>query len=450
MNRKELQALLRALETMKDDIEPDQDWMKSDRAALLSHVREVEPVVPEGMRGAVKRIFATLIPREVIQVVRGPVMSVLAVIVVVAGGSIAGVSASERSLPGDFLYPVKIAAEQTQLVFTTNKTDRLRLKTKFVERRVQEIKFVASSNDQEKPERVKEAAANLKRDLDTVKNQLEEVKGASAKEGVEAAMLLDKTSTEIAKELESVKAALTGDAKHSISEAETAAVNTSFRAVEILIQSEQDPETERIVIDGGLVDSISEKVKSLENELAQISLKMKEVEELEKSQAEETAAAGESEESVTSTKAVTETSSTKVAESNEESDGEEGAQTASADTAKAGSADPIATATKQLEEIKALLEKNELNTIPDKLLLVAKAAAEAERILAEKQEALGLTESEEPEEAASDSESSGEEATSTQEVTDTPGEDSTSTEENAETKTQSNSSNTSSTTTKET
>ncbi|MBI2633991.1 MAG: hypothetical protein HYW80_01630 [Parcubacteria group bacterium] len=50
-----------------------------------------------------------------------------------------GVSwASQKSLPNDFLYPVKIATEKTKLALAPNKIERARLRVEFSEKRIQE------------------------------------------------------------------------------------------------------------------------------------------------------------------------------------------------------------------------------------------------------------------------------------------------------------------------
>lgn len=390
MSRKELQELQYALKTMKEGVEPDLDWMQSDRSALLSHIEGTMPAAPEGMSGVAKTVVGKLFPREAIQLIRGPVVAALSVLIFVTGGSIASVSASERSLPGDFLYPVKIAAEQTRLVLTTNKSDRLRLKTEFVERRVQEIKTVAESDAADKQERVKVAAEGLKRDLDTVNHQLEEVRDSSAKDSVVAAKLLDKKSTDIAKELKSVKATLPAEAKKSVSDAEAAAVNTSVKAVGVLIESKKNPESEHDVTDDELMRSISDKVNDIEAGLAETANKLQ----VPLEESEETASSDDGGEAE------------KTAETTETTEGQ---------SEPVEKKDSILAAEESLSEARRLLENNELDEIPEKLLLAVKAAREAEQEAADQGEEAPAEEepTSEPTEPATSTESSIENQTDT-------------------------------------
>lgn len=338
MNRKELKALTQALEAMKEQVRPDAGWKQSNRELLLSEVKS-SVTRTAGWRDGVKSFAKQFLPTEVLQLVRGPVVAVVSIIIVALGGSIASVSASERSLPGDLLYPIKIVAEQTRLVFTTNKSSKLKLKTEFVERRVSEIKTVAASDDNQKPEKVKAAAENIKRDLNTVKNQLQEVKSVSTKDSVEAAKLVDKKSVEIAKELKDVKEGTTGEVKKTVAEAEVAAVNTSVKAVEVLIEAKKNPEVEEHVSDEELTQSIKDKVENLEKGIAATAEKLN----------VDVGSTG----TATSSTVVTATTTT------------EGTQ-------------PIEAATESLNEAKALLQENKLDEVPDKLIEAVKAAADAE------------------------------------------------------------------------
>jgi hypothetical protein len=53
-------------------------------------------------------------------------------------GGLTAAAASDRSLPGDPLYGVKLVAEQTQLTITFNSADRARLQLRFADVRLQE------------------------------------------------------------------------------------------------------------------------------------------------------------------------------------------------------------------------------------------------------------------------------------------------------------------------
>jgi len=397
---------MKTLEKTKETIKPDRDWLQSDRAALLSHVRESMPAKPIGFKGATKALLGRVFPREAVQFVRGPVIAVIAVIAVVTGGSMASVSASGRSLPGDFLYPIKIATEQTRLALTSSKIERLELKVAFVERRVLELQAVADSVDPEKHEHVKATAGYLKRDLDTVERQIDEVKMLLG--SVEAVKKLDGRITEIVSMLGQIKDGLVDDNKRSVSEAEDAAVNTSVKVVQVLIESKRNPDTQNDVSDEELAESISSKVDALEQDLAETAEKRKfssedEAEAVEKdaeAEAAEVASDEGADEGVDAT-------STSEESSREADDDDENLD-------EIFGSDPLLAAANSLEEARRLLENNELDAIPEKLLEAIAAAKRAEREAEERaaeQEAQESSESDEQVDSGSDS-------TSTQETLD--------------------------------
>ncbi len=75
---------------------------------------------------------------------------VLALVLVLAGGGL--VTAAAGSMPDSFLYPVKLATEEVQLVLAPSQMDRARLYADFADRRVAEIVYMAEQGDAEQVE----------------------------------------------------------------------------------------------------------------------------------------------------------------------------------------------------------------------------------------------------------------------------------------------------------
>lgn len=72
------------------------------------------------------------------------VMAVVLVVLLVGGGTVA---AASDSMPDEVLYPVKIASEQTQLVFTFSALSKAELYVNLADKRVSEIIYVANKGD---------------------------------------------------------------------------------------------------------------------------------------------------------------------------------------------------------------------------------------------------------------------------------------------------------------
>lgn len=273
----------------------------------------------------------TFAPAKLLQLMRAPALAGLSAIVAVLGGSLMSVNASERSVPGDFLYPIKLASEQTRLALTSDKGDRVRLKTEFVDRRVQEMKIIVKAPEKNS-ERVREAAVNLKRDLDTVKNQLNEVQQeSSASKSAELAKMVDEKTVHITEELNAVKGEATLEAKSAVAEAQAQAVQTGVAAMAVLIEANAQDQGTHVTSDAEVTQVLQNKVDGLRASIDDSAERMRSA-----------SASGTIEQSAT------------------------------------GTTPQIATASSTLSEVKILLDENKLGEATDKLAEAARSTAQAE------------------------------------------------------------------------
>ncbi|GEM_PF-1541735 len=272
MNQRDFQRKLQLIRSAERGIQPDSAWVLRTRERLLMQVSNTLSAESAPAHHQLREFWRRFIPTQWLELVRGPALATLSIFGIVAGGSIMSVSAAEQSLPGDFLYPVKLAGEQTQLIFTKSRSQKLKLKTGFVERRVKEIQAIASGDEPKKGERIKAAAETLRRDLDTVKNQLTEVSDNKNKEDslgqvVEAAKLVDQKSAEVAATLKDVKPSLPAEAQGKVGEVETAAVATGVKALQVLIDSQNHPDAQGEVTKEDISRSIQGKVDGIQDQI---------------------------------------------------------------------------------------------------------------------------------------------------------------------------------------
>ncbi|MCC7522714.1 hypothetical protein IT407_02860 [Candidatus Uhrbacteria bacterium] len=330
MNKRDLLQKLASVRSTERGIVPDQAWVARTRETLLMQVRNSASTAPVRSQRQAKIAVQHFIPEKLMNLLRAPALAMSAVLMAVLGGSIASVNASERSVPGDFLYPIKIASEQTRLALVSDKSDKLKLKTEFVERRVQEIKSIATAVEK-KPALLKEAAAGLKRDLDTVKQQLADVnKNELPADAAQAAKLVDQKTEAIVNELKQVKSEISSEAGSSLSEVEAAAVHTGVTAIEVLLQTKNNPDAQSVVSEADVLQSITNKVASLQNTLDITAQKLQSL----------------------SSSTTQSTSSSSVPE--------------------------ILMASTTLEQAKTLVSENKLDQVSDKLIEAAKTTAQAE------------------------------------------------------------------------
>ncbi|GEM_PF-805300 len=218
-------------------MKPDAVWVANTRKTLLMQVRNSQPA-PIKATATVNRAFNIFLPVISFKWMRTPTAIISTVILAIFGGSFLSVSASEQALPGDFLYSIKLASEQARMAMVKSPDERIKLKAEFTERRVHEMKQVIDSPRADKSDCVKQSAEVLKRDMDTIKNQLDEVKKTSAPEQAKATVaLIDQKIATLIADLQSSKIKLSASERVKLSEAQAAASDTSLKAIEVLLKT---------------------------------------------------------------------------------------------------------------------------------------------------------------------------------------------------------------------
>lgn len=253
---------LRALRLLEERIQPDEAWVKRTREILRMQVANSLPTERVSAGRALLVSVRSFFVKRAFPAVRGPALAISSVFVLAFGGSIASVSAAENSLPGDFLYSLKLATEQARLAFTSGKQEKLKLKVEFTTRRAEELKKVARTDDSSKSARVRQATEILKRDLNTLKQQLDDVKSeASPKDVADAARLVDQKSIEVVQALQETKADLSDESKKNVVEAQAAASDAGVKAIEVL--NEKHNESEEVVGKEEMVQVIQDHTKAV-------------------------------------------------------------------------------------------------------------------------------------------------------------------------------------------
>ena len=355
MNKRHLKIAVRQLRDAERRIRPDAAWVARTRNILLKEVRrDALHRAPVSFGARIKALILSFVPRPLVETIRGPVMAVLSVFGVVLGGSLASVSAAERSIPGDLLYPVKLATEQARLFMEKEPPNQLKLKAEFVERRGEEIKQLAKADAPKNANRLREATDSLKQDLDAVKLQLHNVgMESSAPEAAEAAKDLDEKSGRLVQTLKEVKEVVPADIKQNVAEVQVAAVNAGLKAVQILIDKRDDPGVTAVVSNDDLKRVVTGHMEGLAQGIADSTKKVEEI----------TNAA----------------SSSKILALDPLLNASASSSAAAPAELLKEPLDQLKQAQASLEEMRQLLEKDEFGTLKEKLGEAARAVTVAER-----------------------------------------------------------------------
>lgn len=274
MSSREWQRTLKRVRHATNQVAPDSAWTNKMRETLLMQAADSLSRERVSTSETARAFFQQFVPARFVEAMRGPALAVLSIIGFIAGGSIASVSAAEQSIPGDFLYPLKIVREQASIMLAKSKTDKLKLKTEFVGRRVEEMKTIAASNSPKKEERLKESVEVLKRDVNTVKEQLADANDGTIKEVAQAAHLVDQQTSQVVTALQDVKPSLSAESQETATEVQAVAVNTSVKAIQVLLENHANPEVSEVISSEDLFKSVQVKVEGIEQSLTDATQKL--------------------------------------------------------------------------------------------------------------------------------------------------------------------------------
>ena len=234
---------LRALRLLEERIQPDEAWVKQTREILRMQVANSLPTE------RVSAVSALLISARAFFVKRGFSGSARTGIGYLIDFRTRfrrfhriGFSGGKFSARG-FLFSLKLATEQARLAFTSGKQEKLKLKVEFTKRRAEDLKKVSQTDDSSMPGRVSQATEILKRDLNTLKQQLDDVKSDGAPNDVaDAARLVDQKSIEVVQVLQETKSSLSDESKKKVVEAQAAASDAGVKAIEVLTEKHNESE----------------------------------------------------------------------------------------------------------------------------------------------------------------------------------------------------------------
>lgn len=242
--------LIKQLKSLKHaEVKPSEKWLKSNRALLLSQIKNTV-VVKENTKFNFETVWQAMsifLPYSFVHKVVRPVVVVMLIVGMGVSSWVAAVSASSEALPGEWLYPAKRATEATQVTMAdvVGDTDgSTRLHVEFAKRRAVETRTIVSQNDPSKIKIASKTISDLKDEMQTVNNKLEEIKTAQGSSAV-MAQNINQNAQEIKDVLKDVKVNLltnsdttTGanDLSAQVSEVKNLAKDTAVRAVEIMVE----------------------------------------------------------------------------------------------------------------------------------------------------------------------------------------------------------------------
>ena len=173
-------------------IQPENEWREKVKRELLSQIRVYKAEKAE--KADTYRLKPELLLLR-------PVVAISLILAIIFGGSVVTVQATKNSLPGQFLYPIKIALEKGRLILARKGEKKVDLELEFAGQRLEELGQIV----QIEPEKTIEAVQNFQNNLDSVKvslQKLEEDDKIIEDKIIEAAKIVEKKAIETKNEIE--------------------------------------------------------------------------------------------------------------------------------------------------------------------------------------------------------------------------------------------------------
>lgn len=121
------------------------------------------------------------------------------IVVLIPGGGFTTVKAALSSLPGDFLYPVKITTEKIQVALVSDEDEKTQLRVGFAERRLQEAEEIINKEENgERGLKITLAVKKFKEEIESITDGLENLEDESQKVIEDKIALLNNKAEEIA------------------------------------------------------------------------------------------------------------------------------------------------------------------------------------------------------------------------------------------------------------
>jgi len=173
-------------------VEPSSSWLLDQKSFLLSQIPEGENIKKK------PSLVLPLFNFNVLKIFKPSFAIALAIIILITSlATVSAISAAQNSLPGDFLYPLKTAFEQTQLTLTPGEASKTKLSIKFATQRMDE--FTQLVDKPEKKKDIEKTVKDFTAQLVNVQENIDKLKQKNAEKAAEVAKIV-KSQTPIYEE----------------------------------------------------------------------------------------------------------------------------------------------------------------------------------------------------------------------------------------------------------
>lgn len=239
MTNRELKLKLKNLQAVKPAVLPNALWVTETRRMLVSRAATDVAAPTQG-----RLIAPVVLPRSAFgrfMFVLRPVVATCMVAGLAIVGWAAGVSSSLVSKPGNSLYGLQNAAEQTQLTFAADPAARAYLHLELAGRRANDVAALAEGNGVNRESDMLAAIGQLQNEIVNVKQNLNEVSSSNSVLTAAVAKAVDRKVAEINAVFGKTKNLLSASVQQKADAAQAAADDVSLQAVAVLVADAKTP-----------------------------------------------------------------------------------------------------------------------------------------------------------------------------------------------------------------
>ena len=233
MTNKEIKLKLKNLQAVKPAVLPNALWLSATRNKLVARAAQDLAAPVQG-----QLIAPVVLPRTAasrFMFALRPVMATVMVAGLAVIGWAAGVSTSVMSRPGNILYGLQNAAEQTQLTFAADPSSRAYLHLELAGRHANEVAVLAAGDGANRESDMIAAMNDLQNEITNVKQNLNEVNASKSTDGAAVAKAVDLKVAEINAVFGKTKNLLSKPAQQKANQVQAAADDVSLQAVAVLV-----------------------------------------------------------------------------------------------------------------------------------------------------------------------------------------------------------------------
>ncbi len=224
--------ILKELKKLKKDINPRPEWIALSRDVLLKEINPQDQYQQEdvGFSGYLK-VFNQIFKQRILE----PAVVMLLVLGVFLGSSLS-INAAFYSLPGEQLYPVKIALEKTHVALIPDEQKKVELKIEFAQKRLAEFDKIVAEVDvkpEDKKKKIEAVVQEFQKSVVAVNDQLNKIKDEesvspiSREHTVRMAVTVSSKTEALARSFDKTVEGLSEDEKSEVDEIVAEAVQTT-------------------------------------------------------------------------------------------------------------------------------------------------------------------------------------------------------------------------------